>query len=366
MFKILNVVGARPNFIKIAPLLKEMSRHPTRLQPLLINTGQHYDREMVDFFFEDLEIPVPDENLGVGSGSHAEQTARIMMAFEPICRKHRPDLVLVVGDVNSTLACSVVASKLGIKIAHVEAGLRSFDRTMPEEINREVTDTLSDYLFTTCQDGNDNLRRIGIPAERIYFVGNVMIDSLLEHLPTARRRPILQERGLENRDFGLITLHRPSNVDVPGILAELLGAFEVIQRRIPLLFPAHPRTVKNLETFGLMERIHAMENLTILPPLGYLDFLALTDRAKIVLTDSGGLQEETTVLGVPCLTLRENTERPVTITQGTNQLVGTDRTRIVTAAERILSDPHGKNGVPPLWDGKASQRIVEVLLRIAS
>lgn len=366
MFRILNIVGARPNFIKIAPLLKEMSRHPFLLQPFLINTGQHYDREMVDFFFEDLEIPVPDENLDVGSGSHAVQTARIMMAFEPICLKYRPDLVLVVGDVNSTLACSVVASKLGIKIAHVEAGLRSFDRTMPEEINREVTDILSDYLFTTCKDGNDNLSRIGIPEERIFFVGNVMIDSLLEHLPAARRRPILQERKLEDRDYGLITLHRPSNVDDPAVLKELIGAFEIIQRKIRLLFPAHPRTMKNLASFGLMDRIHNMGNLTILPPQGYLDFLALTDHAKVVFTDSGGLQEETTVLGVPCLTLRENTERPVTITQGTNQLVGTDQTKIIAAAERILSSPPARNGVPPLWDGKASQRIVEVLLRLAS
>ncbi len=365
MLKILNVVGARPNFIKIAPLLKEMSRHSDRLQFLLVNTGQHYDREMVDFFFEDLEIPIPDENLGVGSGSHAEQTARIMMAFEPICLKCRPDLVLVVGDVNSTLACSVVASKLGIKIAHVEAGLRSFDRTMPEEINREVTDILSDYLFTTCRDGNENLRAIGIPSERIFFVGNVMIDSLLEHLPAARQRPILKERNLDGCDYGLITLHRPSNVDDPNVLTELLGAFEIIQRRIRLLFPAHPRTVKNLEMFGLMDRVRTMENLTILPPLGYLDFLALTDRAKIVLTDSGGLQEETTMLGVPCLTLRENTERPVTITQGTNQLVGTNRTKIIATAEKILSSSRTKNSAPPLWDGKASQRIVEVLLKLA-
>ncbi|RJP75906.1 MAG: UDP-N-acetylglucosamine 2-epimerase (non-hydrolyzing) [Candidatus Zixiibacteriota bacterium] len=363
MLRILNVVGARPNFIKIAPLLKAMAAHPDRLEPILVNTGQHYDPAMVDYFFDDLEIPSPDVNLGVGSGSHAEQTARVMMAFEPVCLKYQPHLVLLVGDVNSTVACSLVAAKLGIRIAHVEAGLRSFDRTMPEEVNREVTDLLSDLLFTTCEDGNVNLRRAGIPGDRVFFVGNVMIDSLLTHLPMARQRPILKERRLKAGEYGLITLHRPSNVDDPAVLSRLLDAFEAIQKRLKLVFPAHPRTLKSLGRFNLGERLETMDNLLILPPQGYLDFMALTAGAKLTLTDSGGLQEETTILKVPCLTLRENTERPITITQGTNTLVGTQTGRIVEAAYGILDGKRPGGAVPPLWDGQASQRVVEVLLR---
>ncbi len=362
MLRILCVVGARPNFIKIAPLMKAMAAHRDRLEPILINTGQHYDREMVDFFFEDLEIPEPEKNLGVGSGSQAEQTARIMLAFEPVCLEFKPDLVLVVGDVNSTLACSLVAAKLGIKVAHVEAGLRSFDRTMPEEINREVTDLLAYYLFTTCEDANANLRKIGVAPERVFFVGNVMIDSLIEHLPRARQRSILGKLDLQNVDYGLITLHRPSNVDDPAILSQLLDAFEEIQRQLQLIFPAHPRTAKNIENFGFIGRIEGMKNFNLIPPLGYLDFLALTDRAKLVLTDSGGLQEETTVLGVPCLTLRHNTERPITIEIGTNELVGTDKTAILIAANRILSGSRHVGKIPPLWDGHASERLVKVLM----
>jgi UDP-N-acetylglucosamine 2-epimerase (non-hydrolysing) len=362
MLRILCVVGARPNFIKIAPLMKAMASRLHRLQPILINTGQHYNQEMVDFFFDDLDIPEPELNLEVGSGSHAQQTARIMMAFEPVCRKYRPQIVLVVGDVNSTLACSLVASKLGIKVAHVEAGLRSLDRTMPEEINREVTDLLSDYLFTTCEDANANLRRIGIPEPRIFFVGNVMIDSLLDHLPKARQRRILSDLEVKPQSYGLITLHRPSNVDDPEILSNILDAFEEISRQLPLIFPAHPRTVKNIQEFGLNARVEALSHLKITPPLGYLDFLALTDSAKMVLTDSGGLQEETTVLGVPCLTLRQNTERPVTVDRGTNELVGMDRQKIVAAAERILNGRHSQGEIPPLWDGHASERVVQILL----
>lgn len=365
MLRVLNVVGARPNFIKIAPLLKQMRLHPDRIQPVLLNTGQHYDQAMVDFFFADLNIPVPDDSLGVGSGSHALQTARIMMEFEPVCQRLSPDLVLLVGDVNSTLACSLVASKLGMKIAHVEAGLRSFDRNMPEEINREVTDLLSDLLFTTCEDANVNLGKMGIPEARIHFVGNVMIDSLREHLPAALKRPILRQKNLEGIDYGLITLHRPSNVDNPEVLERIIEAFRVIQERIKLIFPTHPRTLKNIESNGLSGKIRNMKNLEILPPLGYLDFLALMARAKLVLTDSGGLQEETAVLGVPCLTLRENTERPITITVGTNTLVGLDNEKIIHETEKILNGRLHKGGIPELWDGKASERIVEVLLRFA-
>jgi UDP-N-acetylglucosamine 2-epimerase (non-hydrolysing) len=364
MLRILCVVGARPNFIKIAPLMKAMAGHRDRLEPVLINTGQHYDREMVDYFFDDLEIPEPERNLGVGSGSQAEQTARIMLAFEPVCLEFKPDLVLVVGDVNSTLACSLVAAKLGIKVAHVEAGLRSFDRTMPEEINREVTDLLADYLFTTCEDANANLRKIGMAPERVFFVGNVMIDSLLEHLPQARRRSIFERLDLRDVPYGLITLHRPSNVDDPAILSKLLDAFEEIQRQLKLILPAHPRTVKNIENFGFKGRIQDMKNFVLIPPLGYLDFLALTDRARLVLTDSGGLQEETTVLGVPCLTLRENTERPITVSKGTNTLIGTDPHRIISAAARILAGSQPPFAVPDLWDGRASARIVDVLLNL--
>jgi UDP-N-acetylglucosamine 2-epimerase (non-hydrolysing) len=364
MLKILCVVGARPNFIKVAPLLKAMTTYPDRIQPVLVDTGQHYDQEMVDYFFEDLEIPTPQVNLGVGSGSHAQQTARIMMDFEPVCLEHAPDLVMVMGDVNSTLACSLVASKLGIKIAHIEAGLRSFDRSMPEEINREVTDLLSDYLFTTCEEARLNLIHQGIPEERIFFVGNVMIDSLLSHLEKARRRPVLQRYGLVDHKYCLLTLHRPSNVDDPVIFGQLLDAFQVIQKQIKLVFPAHPRTLKSVETLQLEEKLKSMDNLLLLPPLGYLDFLALTEKAQFVLTDSGGLQEETTILGVPCLTLRENTERPITISHGTNSLVGVETNKIVAAAENIFNGQVHIGQIPPLWDGKASERVVETLLKI--
>jgi UDP-N-acetylglucosamine 2-epimerase (non-hydrolysing) len=365
MLKILCVVGARPNFIKVAPLLKAMAAFPDRIHPVLVNTGQHYDQEMVGYFFEDLEIPKPQVNLGVGSGSHAQQTARIMMDFEPVCQEYAPDLVMVMGDVNSTLACSLVASKLGIKIAHIEAGLRSFDRTMPEEINREVTDLLSDYLFTTCEDARTNLNQQGIPTERIFFVGNVMIDSLLSNLDKARRRPVLERHGLKAHEYCLLTLHRPSNVDDPVSFGQLLDAFQVIQQQIKLVFPAHPRTLKSVETLQLEDKLKSMDNLLLLPPQGYLDFLALTDKARFVLTDSGGLQEETTILQVPCLTLRENTERPVTITQGTNLLVGVDPVRIISEAKRLLAGYQPTGKIPPLWDGQASTRVAQSLLDIS-
>jgi UDP-N-acetylglucosamine 2-epimerase (non-hydrolysing) len=364
MLKVLCVVGARPNFIKVAPLLKAMADFPGSIQPVLVNTGQHYDQEMVDYFFDDLDIPTPEVNLGVGSGSHAQQTARIMADFEPVCLEYSPDLVMVMGDVNSTLACSLVASKLGIKIAHIEAGLRSFDRSMPEEINREVTDLLADYLFTTCEDAGVNLCQQGIPESRIFFVGNVMIDSLLAYLDKAQRRPILNQIQLQPGNYALATLHRPSNVDDPEVLGELLDAFGIIQGGIKLVFPAHPRTIKNIERFGFEDRIKAMNNLTILPPQGYLDFLALMKSARFVLTDSGGLQEETTVLSVPCLTLRENTERPITISHGTNTLVGINKDKIISEAGRCLVGLPPSLITPPLWDGHASDRVVRTLLNI--
>jgi len=363
MLRIINVVGARPNFIKIAPILNEMALHEDQISSVLVNTGQHYDKEMVDFFFQDLDIPAPNINLGVGSGSHAAQTAKVMTAFEKVCDDLKPDLVLVVGDVNSTLACSLVATKLGIKVAHVESGLRSYDRSMPEEINREVTDLLSDFLFTTSEEAEENLLNMGIPKNKIFFVGNVMIDSLNGHLSQARSRPVLKKLNLEGEEFALLTLHRPSNVDNFMVLEGLFSVFEKIQKHIKIVFPAHPRTVKNIEKFKLSNKIKTMDNFKIISPQGYLDFLALINKSKFVLTDSGGLQEETTVLGIPCLTLRSNTERPVTISMGTNILVGLDLERIDLEAMKIL-DGHPKKGkIPPLWDGKASKRLVEILLK---
>jgi UDP-N-acetylglucosamine 2-epimerase (non-hydrolysing) len=354
--KIFNVAGARPNFMKIAPLLAEMSRHPD-LDPVLVHTGQHYDAGMSDVFFRDLDIPEPDLHLGVGSGTHAEQTAKIMVAFEEAVRKNRPDLVLVVGDVNSTLACSVVAAKELIPVAHVEAGLRSFDRTMPEEINRIVTDALSSYLFTTSPEAETNLLREGIPREKIHFVGNVMIDSLERSAERAETSDIRRRLGV-NGEYALLTLHRPSNVDEAEPLRRIFDGLQQLARRIPILFPIHPRTVRMLEEYGVSTRIPGLRTME---PLGYLDFLHLEKHARLVLTDSGGIQEETTVLGVPCLTLRNNTERPITLTEGTNTLVGNDPERLVSKAAEILGHPPPSPRRPRLWDGKASQRIIDVL-----
>lgn len=366
--KVLHVVGARPNFMKIAPIMREMTKCPREFDQVLVHTGQHYDDSMSKVFFEDLELPPPDVYLGVGSGSHAQQTASIMLAFEPVLEEWEPDLVLVVGDVNSTLACTLVASKAsfgklrtGIPVAHVEAGLRSFDRTMPEEINRVLTDQIADLLFTTERDANENLLHEGVAEERIHFVGNVMIDSLLRHKERALALDVLGEYGLEPQGFALLTLHRPSNVDVPEVLSGVLDALEQIQVRLPILFPAHPRTMKRVQAFGFEERLATMPALRVTEPLGYLEFLNLMTNAQLVLTDSGGIQEETTILGVPCLTLRKNTERPVTVTQGTNTVVGCDPERIVAEALARL-DGKGKAGqVPELWDGQAASRIVEVV-----
>jgi UDP-N-acetylglucosamine 2-epimerase (non-hydrolysing) len=350
--------------MKIAPIMAEMARHPDRFQQTLVHTGQHYDDEMSQVFFDDLDIPRPDVYLGVGSGSHAVQTAKVMLAFEPVLVEQKPGLVFVVGDVNSTLACTLVAAKLHVPVAHVEAGLRSFDRTMPEEINRVLTDQIADLLFTTERDANENLLREGVAEHKIHFVGNVMIDTLLRHKDRALALDVLEEYGVESGGFALLTLHRPSNVDVPEVLAGILDALEEIQARLPILFPAHPRTVKRIAEFGLKDRLAAMPDLQVLEPLGYLEFLNLMANARLVLTDSGGIQEETTILGVPCLTLRENTERPVTVTQGTNRIVGNDPERIVSEALAAL-DGEGRAGrVPELWDGQAAERIVDVIRRV--
>ncbi len=358
--KILNVVGARPNLMKIAPLVAEMQRH-SEIEQTLLHTGQHYDDKMSQVFFDELGIPRPDIYLGVGSGSHAEQTARVMLAFDKVLLAERPDVIVVVGDVNSTLACAITAAKLGTPVAHVEAGLRSFDRTMPEEINRIVTDALSDFLFTTSRDADENLIREGVAAEKIFFVGNVMIDTLLQHRARAAQLRTSARFGLEPGHYALLTLHRPSNVDVPQVFSGIFAALAIIQRDVPILFPAHPRTVKRMAEFGFDEQLRATPDLRIVEPLGYLEFLDLMMHAQLVLTDSGGIQEETTILGVPCLTLRENTERPVTLIEGTNTLVGADPARIVAEARRILAGETRIGRVPELWDGRAAERIVAVL-----
>jgi UDP-N-acetylglucosamine 2-epimerase (non-hydrolysing) len=359
--KILNIVGARPNFMKIAPLMEAYKAQPA-LRPLLVHTGQHYDEKMSDLFFRQLGIPRPDVNLGVGGGSHAVQTAEIMKAFEPVVLEHKPDAVLVVGDVNSTIACGLVAVKLGVRLIHVEAGLRSFDRTMPEEINRILTDSISDMLFCTEQSGVDNLQREGVAASRIFLVGNVMIDTLLRNKAKADESRILADLNLAPRSYAVLTLHRPANVDDPAIFSRLLDALEVIQRDMPIVFPVHPRTRKNLETSALGSRVAGMANIRCIDPVGYLDFLKLTANARIVLTDSGGIQEETTILKIPCLTLRENTERPITAEVGSNRIVGTDPAAIIAAYREAVSGRSRQPGIPPLWDGKAAERIVAILV----
>src|SRR6266436_3802391 len=361
--KILNIVGARPNLPKIAPLMREMQRHP-EIEPILVHTGQHYDETLSDIFFRQMGIPAPHVNLEVGSGSHAAQTAEILKRVEPVLLERQPDLVLVVGDVNSTIAVSLAAVKMGIPVAHVEAGLRSFDRSMPEEINRVLTDALAKYLFVTENDAVENLLKEGRPREFIHLVGNVMIDSLFHFLPVAQQSRIGDELGLRNgkgwQSFGVLTLHRPSNVDSTEKLAEILGAIDAIAKQVPIVFPVHPRTQQRLSQGG----IKRYPQLRLIQPLGYLDFLCLLSNATLALTDSGGIQEETTALGVPCLTLRENTERPITISEGTNLLVGTDPAKIIAAARDTLAGK-GKTGrIPPLWDGQAAKRIVEILLKV--
>jgi len=357
------VVGARPNFMKMAPILRAFAAHAPAIPTLLLHTGQHYDRDMNDRLFEDLRLPRPDINLEVGSGSHAVQTAEVMKRFEPVLDERRPSCVLVVGDVNSTLACTLVAAKKNIPVVHVEAGLRSYDRAMPEEINRLLTDQIADRLYTTERSAADNLAREGIAAERVRFVGNVMIDSLLSNRQVARPPAATLLAGGGDpaliggaEGYGIVTLHRPSNVDDADTLASLLGVLREIAKRLPLVFALHPRTRGNIERFGLHHLVDTPRML-LLPPQGYLEMLGLMAGARIVLTDSGGLQEETTALGVPCLTLRENTERPITVEQGTNTLVGRDIEAIRRHTAEILAG-RGKSGrVPELWDGRAAERI---------
>ncbi|MFQ5560263.1 MAG: non-hydrolyzing UDP-N-acetylglucosamine 2-epimerase [Nitrospinota bacterium] len=365
--KILNVVGARPNFMKIAPLSEVMEKRADQIEPFLVHTGQHYDKKMSKAFFDHLDIPRPDLNLEVGSGSHAEQTAEVMVKFEKVLLEKKPDLLLVVGDINSTLACSVTAAKLSIPVAHVEAGLRSRDKKMPEEINRLVTDTLSDYLFTTCREANTNLEREGVEKSKIFFVGNVMIDTLLKHKKKAGKSQILQSAKIQDKSYGLVTLHRPSNVDDRVVFSGIISALKELSKEIPILFPVHPRTRKQLEKFNLLENFKeagsrpALKGLFLMEPAGYLDFLHLMDKSALLLTDSGGIQEESTILQVPCLTLRENTERAITIREGTNILVGTDPQKIVSQGKIALSGTGKKGKIPELWDGLASERIVSIL-----
>ncbi|HMF58070.1 MAG TPA: UDP-N-acetylglucosamine 2-epimerase (non-hydrolyzing) [Pyrinomonadaceae bacterium] len=363
MLKVINVVGARPNFMKVAPIVEAMRRRASAFAPVMVHTGQHYDEQMSDAFFRDLGLPRPEVYLGVGSGTHAAQTASVMQSFEPVVLSEKPDWVLVVGDVNSTLACALVCAKLLVPVAHVEAGLRSRDRTMPEEINRLLTDQLADLLLTPSHDADENLLREGIPPRRIKLVGNVMIDSLFAQLKRAESSSVREEFGVAGGDYAVVTLHRPSNVDEREAFSGILGALEEISRRIKIIFPAHPRTRKAIAAFGLDERIARAENLHLVEPLGYLDFLRLYSGARLVLTDSGGIQEETTALSIPCLTLRENTERPITVEMGTNKIVGTNAERIVSAAHEVLNTPREKfsSRVPPLWDGHTADRILDAI-----
>ena len=376
--KIVSVVGARPNFVKIAPILRALgAAAPATRVPVvarLVHTEQHYDDELSAAFFHDLRIPTPDYTLGVGSGTHAVQTAEVMRRFEPVLVSERPDVVLVVGDVNSTAACALTAAKLCIRVAHVEAGLRSFDRTMPEEINRIVTDALSDLLFTTEESANVNLRQEGHPPEHIHFVGNVMVDSLHWCRELAARSTIVERLRLPERGAGgyaLVTLHRPSNVDTPATLDRILAALAALARDVLVVFPAHPRTRARIDEFGLAHYLTDLDaaggprpdgRIALLPPVGYVDFFRLLTDARVVLTDSGGIQDESTCLGIPCLTLRDNTERPVTLTAGTSTLVGNDPHRILSTARATLTAPMPPPHTPPLWDGHAAERIAAVLV----
>lgn len=365
MQKILIIVGARPNFMKAAPICAEMRRRSGEFSVRVVHTGQHYDAAMSDAFFADLELPEPDFHLGVGSASHTVQTAKIMLAFEPIVEAERPDWVVVVGDVNSTMASALVCAKLGVKVAHVEAGLRSGDQAMPEEINRIVTDAIADLLLTPSPDADENLRREGVPAEKIRFVGNVMIDSLFQNLERAKASTIRADFGLAESEYAVLTMHRPSNVDAREALEPMVDALVEISKRIPIVFPVHPRTMAKIDEFGLAERI-ASSAIKLVEPLGYLDFLRLYSGANFVITDSGGLQEETTALGIPCLTIRDNTERPITVEMGTNRVVGADPERLKLAAFEILDGASrmGDKKIPPLWDGKAAVRICDALLSV--
>lgn len=359
--KILTIVGTRPNFIKLAALVVEIKKH--KIEHVLVHTGQHYDEEMSKFFFDELGLPKPDINLGVGSGSYGEQIGNIIIKLEEVLMEQKPELVLVVGDVNSTFAGALIAKQLKIKVAHVEAGLRSFDMDMPEEINRILTDKISDFLFTTERSGNKNLFKEGISKDKIFFVGNVMIDTLLKHKKKSDSSRILQRLNLRKKNYAVMTLHRPSNVDGKIALESIISIAEELQSKIKIVFPIHPRTRRNLEIFDIGEKINKIPNLTITEPLGYLDFLCLMSNSALVLTDSGGIQEETTVLGIPCITLRNNTERPITMEQGTNILVSTDKSKILKKSFEVINGKIKlKSKKPIFWDGKASERILKIIL----
>lgn len=358
--KIISVVGARPNFMKVAPMAREFSKHQDEFEHLIVHTGQHYDDNMSKVFFDELEIPRPDINLEVGSGSHGEQTGRVMIEFEKVCLKEKPDLVLVYGDVNSTIAAALVAVKLNIKVGHIESGLRSFDRTMPEEINRVLTDAISDYLFTPSPDADENLVKEGVSKEKVYMVGDIMVDSLLFNKQKATKLNVLSSFNLQPKQYAVLTLHRPSNVDSRENMGKIFSALKVISEKIPVVFPVHPRAEKKMREFGIC----ASGGIKAVPPLGYLEFLSLMMNCKFMLTDSGGIQEETTVLGIPCLTLRDTTERPVTLTHGTNTLVWNDTEKIISEADKILSGAGKEGGCPELWDGRTAGRIVRALLNI--
>ena len=359
MKKIISIVGARPNFMKIAPIHFEFLKYKDSVQHLICHTGQHYDEKMSKIFFDELNISKPDFYLGVGSGSHAMQTAGIMIEFEKVLIAENPDLVIVVGDVNSTIACSLVAKKMNISVAHIEAGLRSFDRTMPEEINRILTDSISDFLFVTEQSGLDNLKNEGVDESKVFFTGNVMIDSLIQNMGKINTSQVLASLGLEEAAYVLCTLHRPNNVDSKHSLESILATLNSFAQKKKIVFPVHPRTRTKMKEFGID---HALsENVMITDPIGYIDFLCLIKNASLIITDSGGIQEETTYLGVPCVTLRNNTERPVTINIGSNYLAGTDVSKLSNIVAEILNGQIKKSNIPPLWDGKAAERICKIL-----
>lgn len=358
--KVLIIAGARPNFMKIAPIMHAM-RKSSKLEPILVHTGQHYDVKMSDTFFDELNIPRPDISLEVGSDTHARQVAKIMERFEPVCDEQKPQAILVVGDVNSTMACSIVAAKKEIKIIHVEAGIRSRDRSMPEEINRMVTDAITDILMPPSRDAVGNLLAEGHAPEKIHLVGNIMIDTLLESKDRINKSEILKTLNLQAGNFVSLTLHRPSNVDNMDNFRKILAALEIIQQELPIVFPIHPRTRKMIQEFGLEDYVVSMKNLILTDPLGYFDFGKLISASRFVLTDSGGIQEETTVYGIPCITLRENTERPVTVWEGTNELAGCDTETIIALARQILDGNWKKGRIPELWDGAAAGRIIRIL-----
>lgn len=359
--KIMCVAGARPNFMKIGPIMKALKKKPSSFDPILVHTGQHYDYKMSQIFFDELQIDPPDIFLNVGSGTHAEQTAKIMTSFEKVVLEQQPDLVLVVGDVNSTAACAMVAKKCHLLLAHVEAGLRSNDRDMPEEINRLVTDCISDFLYTTSRDADEQLAKEGHPVKEIIFVGNCMIDTLLALQPQVDQSTIREKLNVGRGKYALMTLHRPSNVDDPKVLGDILDALSFLDEHMPIVCPLHPRTRKNIKEFGFQDRFESMQRFMDIEPLGYLDFVNLMKNSAMVITDSGGLQEESTVLGIPCLTLRENTERPITITEGTNYLVGVNKEDIIVSIQTVLDGKAKKGNIPEYWDGKAAERITKHL-----